>query len=183
MSPGGAFAGGTLARDVVLLAEIGRASGVETRLISSIKISNDAHRTWAARRLAQLLGGVAGHTVAIWGLAYKPGTDTLRRSSAIELCDFLLAGGATVRVHDPAVTHVPPELAAGVEMTVSALEAVAGASALVVATPWPEYRDVAAADVVARMARRLVIDANRFLEGTFGGRSDVEYVSVGRASA
>jgi UDP-glucose 6-dehydrogenase len=49
---------------------------------------------------------LAGQHVAIWGLTYKPGTDTLRRSSAIELCRWLLAVGATVTAHDPAVIHM-----------------------------------------------------------------------------
>jgi UDPglucose 6-dehydrogenase len=81
LSPGGAFAGGTIARDVVFLSELGHARGVATHLLSSIKPSNDAHRAWAQQRLEQLLDGVSGKTIAVWGLTYKPGTDTLRRSS------------------------------------------------------------------------------------------------------
>jgi hypothetical protein len=61
------------------------------------------------------------------------------------------------------------------------LDAVTDASALVVSTPWPEYRGVEADSVAARMRRRLVLDAGRFLGDTLGQRSDVEYVSVGRA--
>ena len=64
----------------MFLSELGQVHGVATHLIASVKTSNDAHRRWAARRLHQLLGGVSGRTVAIWGLTYKPGTDTLRRS-------------------------------------------------------------------------------------------------------
>ncbi len=78
---------------------------------------------------------------AVWGLTYKPGTDTLRRSSAVELCRWLHAQGARVRAHDPAVRALPAGLAAHVELTDSAAAAADGASALVVATPWPEYRD------------------------------------------
>jgi UDPglucose 6-dehydrogenase len=95
LSPGGAFAGGTLARDVMFLSELGRQKGIATHLLSSVKTSNDAHRQWAQRRLAQLLDGVSGRTVAVWGLTYKPGTDTLRRSSAIELCKWLGSQGRT----------------------------------------------------------------------------------------
>ena len=180
LSPGGAFAGGTLARDIVFLSELGQAHGVATSLLSSVTSSNDAHRQWAERRLSQLLGGVAGKTVAIWGLTYKPGTDTLRRSSAVELCHWLRAHGAAVRAHDPVVTHVPPDLAACMHRADSALAAVDGASALVVATPWLEYREVAASHVVRQMVRPLVLDANRFLGETLGKHGGVEYVSVGK---
>jgi len=183
LSPGGAFAGGTLAREVVFLSQLGRERGIETHLISSVKSSNDAHRTWAGRLLSQLLGNVAGQTVAIWGLTYKLGTDTLRRSSAVELCRWLHEHGATVCAHDPAVTQLPPDIASCLRLANSPLDAVSGASALVVATPWPEYRQVPADHLIARMTRPLVLDANRFLGETLGRHADIEYLSVGKAAA
>lgn len=182
LSPGGAFAGGTLARDVVFLSSLGQARGVATHLLSSVKVSNDAHRQWAQQRLEQLLDGVAGKTVAVWGLTYKPGTDTLRRSSAIELCHWLVERGASVRAHDPAVKRLPPDLADHITLADSALSSIHGASALVVSTPWPEYRDVEARELSARMTRRLVVDANRFTGATLGDAVGIEYVSVGRTT-
>lgn len=183
LSPGAAFAGGTLARDIVFLSQLGQARGLTTQLLSSVKSSNDAHRQWAERRLSQVLGGLAGKTVGIWGLTYKPGTDTLRRSSAVELGRWLHAQGAIVNAHDPAVRQLPPDIAPHLRLADSALDAVARASALVVATPWPEYREIAAADVVAQMERGLVIDANRFLAETLGRDERIQYLSVGRAGA
>lgn len=183
LSPGGAFAGGTLARDVVFLSQLGQTCGVGTHLLSSVKASNDAHRKWAERRLDQLLAGVSGKTVAIWGLTYKPGTDTLRRSSAVELCRWLVGNGARVRAHDPAVKTLPPDLARSIVLVDSALSAAEGASALVVATAWPAYREIAAADVAARMTRHLVLDADRFTGETLGREASIEYVSVGKAGA
>jgi UDPglucose 6-dehydrogenase len=181
LSPGGAFAGGTLARDIMFLSQLGSTHSVPTHLLSSVKTSNDAHRQWAQRRLTQLLSGVGGKTVAVWGLTYKPGTDTLRRSSSIELCHWLALNGALVRAHDPAVRSLPADLSQGMTLVETALSAVEGASALVVATPWPEYRQVIAADVAARMSRMLVLDANRFLGETVGRLAGAEYVSVGKA--
>jgi UDPglucose 6-dehydrogenase len=184
LSPGGAFAGGTLARDVVFLSGLGRDLGVATHLLASVKASNDAHRGWAQRRLDHLLGGVEGKTVAVWGLTYKPGTDTLRRSSSVELCEWLLSNGArAVRAHDPAITALPPTLADRIALVAEPVEAARGASALVVATPWPEYRQVPVEAVAAVMTRPLVLDAGRFLAAAFGQASGVEYVSVGKAGA
>jgi UDPglucose 6-dehydrogenase len=156
---------------------------VPTHLLSAVKSSNDGHRQWARRRLEQLLDGLDGRAIAVWGLTYKPGTDTLRRSSAIELCQWLASVGASVRAHDPAVKALPADLAGTLVLAESPLSAVVGASALVVATAWPEYRDVQADAVVRSMARPLVLDANRFLAGTFGKLHGVEYVSVGKAGA
>ncbi len=180
LSPGGAFAGGTLARDIVFLTGLGQAHHLPMHLISAVKASNDHHRHWAARRLADLLGTLSGRTIAVWGLTYKPGTDTLRRSSAVELCRHLCKQGASVAVHDPSVTSLPPDLAPGVRLAEDAIAAVRGASALVVATPWPEYRTIGAGNVAQAMVRPLVLDAARFLGGTLGADSRIEFVSVGR---
>jgi hypothetical protein len=78
---------------------------------------------------------------------------------------------------------LPPELAAQITLTESALDAVTAASALVVCTPWPGYRQVSAVDVSSRMTKRLVLDANRFLGGTIGADPSFIYASVGRARA
>jgi UDPglucose 6-dehydrogenase len=187
LSPGGAFAGGTLARDVRTLTTVADAEGLSTPLLHGIFESNIAHRQWPRRALAGLLGGdgvgcaegIAGKTVAVWGMTYKPGTDTLRRSAAVELCQSLVRDGATVRAHDPIVTALPSELEA-VELVAEALDAVAGADALVIATEWPQYRDVDPEQVVNAMHTPLVIDANGHLSGAFLSDARVRYASVGR---
>jgi UDPglucose 6-dehydrogenase len=180
LSPGGAFAGGTLARDITFLSTLGSEHHVRTDLLSAVKSSNDAHRQWAQRRLTDLLGNLSGKTVAVWGLTYKPGTDTLRRSSSVELCEWLLQQGATVRAHDPAVRALPPSLAGRVQLADDALAAARGADALVVSTPWPDYRGISATEVASRMAGRLVLDGNGFLAETLGTHPGIAYARVGQ---
>lgn len=179
LGPGAAFAGGTLARDVVFLKELGRRVGRATPLMDGVESSNRAHRDWARQRLHAELGSVTGKTVAVWGLTYKPGTDTLRRSTAIELCRSLLDEHALVRVHDPVVKDLPADLAAIVRCS-TALEAASGADALVVATEWPDYREQAADDVSAAFPSGLVLDANGFLSRTLGADPRFRLLSVGR---
>jgi UDPglucose 6-dehydrogenase len=176
LSPGGAFAGGTLARDVAFLGE---QHHLPVRLFPAVKASNDAHKNWARRRLGQLLGDLKGKTAAVWGLTYKPGTDTLRRSSAVELCAWLLEQGANVRAHDPAVRKLPQELAR-VELCASPLDAAQAADALVVATEWQEYRGVDMRAVAAAMRTPLVLDANRFLAENVEALAQIKYVTVGK---
>jgi UDPglucose 6-dehydrogenase len=180
LSPGSAFAGGTLARDLVFLADVARTHDVPTQLLAGALASNDAHRNWAVRQIARALGSVGGRRIAVWGLTYKPGTSTLRRSDGVALCLELEAQGAEVRAHDPAVRQLPPEIAGRIELTDNALDAIDDASALVLATPWPEYRQVGAHDIADRMKRRLVIDANAFLADSLGTLGEFEYLSVGR---
>ena len=179
LGPGGPFAGGTLARDVVTLSGIAESHGEPAVLIPAIKASNDRHRGWALRKLRDLLGDLSGKSIAILGLTYKPGTDTLRRSSAIELAQALLASGAGVSAFDPLVTSLPEELS-GITLGKSASEALAGADAAVVCTEWPMFRETDWAAPLAAMKRPVVIDANRFLEKCLPTTSAVEFHSVGR---
>lgn len=179
LSPGGAFAGGTLARDVEFLTTLGATHGVPTAMLGSIRASNVAHKQWAARRLASLLGPLRGRVIAIWGMTYKPGTSTLRRSMAVELCDHLLAQGVTVVAHDPQAEEFPARWQGRVTRVGSPMEALAGADALVLATPWPAYREV---NVPVPGERDLVVvDADRFLQ-TWRGAPGVCHVAVGSSA-
>jgi UDPglucose 6-dehydrogenase len=180
LGPGRAFAGGTLARDIAFLTQLGAAHAVPLRLIPGVRASNDEHALWPRRRLQALLGDVTGKSIAVWGLTYKPGTDTLRRSSAVELCQWLAQQGARVQAHDPAVKHLPADLAAAIQLRPTALAALNGAAALVVATEWPEYQSVTSDAITAAMqGDPVVIDSNRFLSTTLGDRTDVRYAAVG----
>ena len=177
--PGAAFAGGTLARDIIYLRQLATAHGPAVPLLASILSSNRQHRTWPLHQLDVRLGEVAGKTIAILGLSYKPGTDSLRRSVAIELCEELAKRGATVRAFDPKVRSLPADLD-HVQIAASGLDAARGAHALVVATEWPEFLELTARDIAAQMTGRLVLDPGRFLERVFRGEPGIDYVSIGR---
>jgi UDPglucose 6-dehydrogenase len=183
LSPGAAFAGGTLARDLRFLCRLGGQAALATPLLSGVLESNAEQAAWLRRRIAEILGDLRGARVGVWGLTYKPGTDTLRRSSALELCRWLGERGARVQAHDPAVRALPPDAPAGIELAVSALEALADAELLVLATAWPEYRGVAADDVVAAMKVPRVVDEARVLVETLGRDPRIHYVAVGTPRA
>jgi UDPglucose 6-dehydrogenase len=180
LGPGGPFAGGTLARDVVTLTKLGAAAGETLAVIPAIKQSNDLHRGWALRRLQSRLGDLRGRPIAVLGLVYTPGTDTLRRSAAIELCRALLAAGAQVRAFDPAVKELPGEFAK-VEISPDIAAAVHGTDAVVVCTEWPHFRQADWPNIATTMRQRVFIDANRFLEKALLTVPAIEHLSVGRA--
>jgi UDPglucose 6-dehydrogenase len=190
LGPGDAFAGGTLARDVGFLRGLAERHALPSHVFTGVSHGNAAHRHWTRRKLAELLSSdaaakhaLAGRVVAIWGLTYKPGTDTLRRSSAIELCGWLIAAGAQVRAHDPVVRALPPNLAGEVELCPTALDAVEGADALVMGTAWPEYLEVRASEILSALAHALVIDPAGWLEASFSAHPSVRYVRVGTPAA
>lgn len=179
LGPGGPFAGGTLARDVVTLTRLAAQQQETLSLIPAIKASNDLHRGWSFRRLQSRLGDLRGKTIAVLGLTYTPNTDTLRRSAAVELCRQLLDAGATVRAFDPAVKRLPPDLER-VALAGDIPAALAGADATVVCTEWPAFRQAAWGDLLPRMRQAVVVDANRFLDPQLTSLPGVEHVCVGR---
>jgi len=178
VSPGGPFAGGTLARDIAFLGIESQAHKLATPLLSAVRPSNDEHKNWVRRKLQQQFGSLSGVTIAIWGLTYKPGTDTLRRSLAVELCDWLLKQGAKVRVYDPAVIQLPEHWAGKLTHCKTALDAVMDANALVVGTEWPEFKQSALDLSVNAKPGLVVVDANRHLQAQVL-QSGFNYVAVG----
>ena len=181
IKPGAAFAGGTLARDIVFLNKIAAKEGLRLPLLGSVMASNEAHKHWPVRRVVERLGTVSGRTIAVLGLAYKPGTDTLRRSSSIELCRELSDLGASVRAFDPAIRELPDEFAAFVTLAPSVNATLTGADAAILATEWPEFRSIDLTTWLDSMNKPLICDPNGFLATIFEGAPQVLYISVGRS--
>lgn len=178
LAPGEAFAGGTLARDVHYLKLLATQFGRPAPLLASIKESNDRHRAWARNKLASRFPDLAGKRIGVLGLTYKPGTDTLRRSSSVELCRWLAERGAQVTAHDPRVRALPADLADTLRLCPSIAEALEGVQAVVIATPWPEYKELAPELFTSAMANPVIIDANRVASRTLAVPG-IEYISVG----
>jgi UDPglucose 6-dehydrogenase len=180
LGPGGPFAGGTLARDVVTLSKLAEANGEKISVIPAIKQSNDLHRGWAFRRLQSRLGDLRGKKISVLGLTYTTNTDTLRRSAAVELCQQLLAAGAKVSAFDPAVKILPAELNS-VSLSADISNALTGVDGAAVCTEWPQFRQADWAKIVPLMRSAVFVDANRFLEKELKTIAGVEHLSVGRA--
>jgi UDPglucose 6-dehydrogenase len=179
LTPGSAYAGGTLDRDVQNLLGVAREHGLPAHLLSGTAAANDAHRDWTFRMLQARLGSLRGCRIAIWGLATKPGSDIVVASASVELCVRLHHAGAEVVAFDPAVRQAPPELEGAASFASTPLAAAHGASALVVATPCPEFRAVPPDAVTAAMDRPLVIDPGRYLQASLAS-AKIEYCAVGQ---
>lgn len=179
---GAAFAGGTLARDIQFLSQLADAHGLATPLIAAVIPSNRAHRDWALGQLRRRLAPLSGRRIAVLGLAYKAGTDSLRRSAALELLRPLITEGAEIRAFDPVVRALPAEFAGTVTLAPDARAALTGAAAAVIATEWPEFRHLSADDFAAAMEGKLVLDAGRCLGAAVFNDARLTVVTVGRTS-
>lgn len=183
LSPGAAFAGGTLARDLRYLVQRGRQVNVATPMLQGVLAGNEVHKQWLHDRAVAMLAGIAQPAAAVLGLTYKPGTSTLRRSSAVELCRRLHQRGVRLRGHDPAISILPPELQGMLELTANPLDALNGAHVAIVATEWPSFRSLTAAEVAARMNQACVLDPNHFLADVLGDDPRIRYFATGKRAA
>jgi UDPglucose 6-dehydrogenase len=181
LSPGSAFAGGTLARDIRFLTQLGVQHRQSSILFSAVQESNEAHKKWLQRTLSILFPNLSGLKIGIWGLTYKAGTSTLRRSTSVELCRWLVQQGAHPQAHDPAINSLPEPLDQIATLHSNPQDVLESAAVLVVATEWPIYKSIEPS-ATAAMSSPIVLDPNRFLSESLGRDSRVRYFTVGKAS-
>jgi UDPglucose 6-dehydrogenase len=179
LAPGAAFAGATLARDIAFLNRVAGANDLSTPLLSSVLRSNEAHKSWVQKKLLDLFVDLERLTITVWGLTYKAGTDTLRGSMSVDLCDWLVDQGATIRVHDPVVKILPPRWSGVLQRFDDPIAALDGADALVLATEWSVYRQVITDESIRTRNGLVVLDANRFLTDLTGSKGFLRYFAVG----
>lgn len=180
LRPGNAFAGGTLARDVTYLIEFGKKFDRPAGLFSAILESNHQHKQWAARRLMEIVGDLRGKHIAVLGLTYKPGTNTLRRSGAVEMCHWLAEQGVKISAYDPSMPELPEDLSACVNLKTNVKAALKDADAVVLCTEWPDFASIQAEDFVESLKQPLVFDANGFLTKSLNKDKRVRHFTVGK---
>ncbi|MES2219136.1 MAG: nucleotide sugar dehydrogenase [Pseudomonadota bacterium] len=179
LRPGGAIAGGTLMRDINYLKQVGKNAGQETLLISAIAESNSYHTEWSRRKLTTLWSNLKGKKVAMLGLTYKAGTDTLRRSTAIETCEWLHQQGTQINAYDPTISKLPQKLAGFINIKASIAEALQAVDAVVISTEWPQFRELTAEEFVFNVKHPLVLDPSGFVSKNLAVDPRIQYFSVG----
>jgi UDPglucose 6-dehydrogenase len=158
LKAGVGFGGSCLPKDTRTLVNLMREAGEESVLLQAVMRVNDRRRSAVVDRLRQALGDLQGRVVALWGLAFKPGTDDIRDAPSLAVIRLLLANGATVRAYDPMtnarVGNVFPE----VTYCRDALSACEGADALVLLTEWQEFKSADLREARARMRGDILLD-------------------------
>ena len=180
----GAGFGGCFPKDLASFIHTLADHGVNPSLLEAVARINDERPDRLARALAHELGGLAGRTVAVWGLAFKPGVDDVRDAPSLRMVDCLTEHGARVRLHDPMAMdefRKRPEAAGdAVMLAATALDAARGADAILLLTEWPEYREVDAALLREAMATPLIVDGRNFLDREALARAGFTCRGVGR---
>jgi UDPglucose 6-dehydrogenase len=177
LAPGLGIAGGNLERDLATVLRLSEATGSEAAVIAAFVNNSRIRRDWVLRLIhREVLPRKAVPTFAILGLSYKENTHSTKNSPSLALIEHLQAW--PIRVYDPvvpaqAVNH--PTITA----SVTALEAARGSDALLIMTPWSEFRALAPTDLASVMSGRTIVDPFRVLEPTTVRAAGLSYFTLG----
>ena len=161
---GPGYGGSCFPKDVSALMHLGQDNGVRLHVVEAAASANEAQRQYVLHKVLHMFpDGIAGKTVAVWGLAFKPMTDDVRDAPAGAIVKELLARGAIVRAHDPEAAENFEKFyaPAGANMSYHEKEydCLDGADALVLMTEWRHFRNPDFDDMKARMQGNAIIDA------------------------
>jgi len=177
LSPGLGIAGGNLERDLVTIQKIAHERGTEVGIVSAWQSNSRHRRDWATRRVHELVLSVnAEPRLAIWGLAYKQDTHSVKNSPALALAQSLPTADKVA--YDPVIKSLADPIP-GLSIAASALEACASADALVVMTPWPEFAMIAPGVIRKRMRGDVLIDPFALLDGEECRAAGFSYYRLG----
>lgn len=176
------YGGSCLPKDLNAITALARERNLPAPLLDQVVRVNHDRPKAIVRRLEAELGGLQGRTVAVLGLAFKPGTDDWRNSPSQPLVDALLARGAAVRAWDPLAAEASVEAWGGRVTLHREAGVLDGVHAAILATSWPELAGWPWADLVGRMASPVVLDGRNAL-GHVAWPSGVRYLPVGRGPA
>lgn len=179
--PGPGYGGSCFPKDVKALVHTARGAGMAPDLFEAVESVNDRQKQVMFNKLQQLVGDVSGKRIAVWGLAFKAGTDDMRESPAVSLVEALLAAGATVHAHDPeAMTVARGIWGDRVRFANDPYAAVDGADALCVVTEWLVYRTPDFARVKALLRAPVIVDGRNLYEPGRLVRLGFRYAGIGR---
>ena len=186
--PGPGYGGSCLPKDVRALASMAQGAGYDAHVLNAVEARNDHQKGRLFEKVQhELAGDLEGRTIAVWGLAFKPGTDDMREAPSIPLIRALLEAGAKVRAYDPVATEtaravMPKEaLATGdLQLVSEQYEAIEGADALVLVTEWPLFRKPDFGLLRRQMRQPLVVDGRNQYQPREMRDQGFRYVGVGR---
>lgn len=178
LAPGLGIAGGNLERDLTTIEKLADRHGTDATVVKAWKSNSRHRRDWAARTIRRvLLDEKPDALVAVWGLAYKENTHSIKNSPS--LATLAQIPQARLSLHDPVV---PAGAANRAEAKAAdePLAAVEGADALMILTPWPQYRSVAPAAIATAMKGRVVLDPYGVLDARAAEAAGLRYFTLGR---
>jgi UDPglucose 6-dehydrogenase len=176
------YGGSCFPKDVRALEHVATAHGIKPRIVNAVEQVNEDQKRLLLEKIARHFGGkLRGRHFALWGLAFKPKTDDMREAPSLVIIDGLLQAGATVTVFDPeAMNETRRILGDRIQYAPSALDALAGADALILVTEWNEFRHVDAEEIKRLLKTPVLFDGRNIFQPARMRELGITYYSIGR---
>ena len=180
--PGSGYGGSCFPKDIKALLTTARGAGAAVEIADAAQRVNERQKRVLGEKVVAHFGGqLAGKKIALWGLAFKPGTDDIREAPALVLIDQLLAAGARVAAHDPAANAaVRKQLGDRIELASAAYDAVKDAAALVLVTEWHEFRRPNFERIKQLLAQPVLFDGRNIWDPGYVRSLGFTYYGIGR---
>ena len=180
--PGPGYGGSCFPKDIEAIIAMGRRTGLPLRLMQAVDEVNDAQKQVLFEKVQRHYGdALAGKTLAIWGLAFKPRTDDIREAPALTLIASLLAAGVGVRVHDPeAMGNVREVFGDRIYYADRPYGALEGADGLVLVTEWQEFRNPDFELIRRLLKSQVIFDGRNIYDVRVMGQYGFTYYGIGR---
>ncbi|WP_339913548.1 UDP-glucose/GDP-mannose dehydrogenase family protein [uncultured Brevundimonas sp.] len=179
---GPGYGGSCFPKDTLALVRTATDAGSPVRLVETTVQVNDARKKAMVDRVALALGGaLSGKTVALLGLTFKPNTDDMRDSPALDVIPALVAGGAIVQAFDPEGMVEAAKLLDGVRFTDGPYEAITGADVVVILTEWDQFRALDLDRIKLLMRQPVMVDLRNVYRPIDMRSRGFRYSSIGRA--
>ncbi len=180
LSSGLGYGGSCFPKDVKALISIAHDAGEEFTILEAVEDINQSQRSRFIAMIKRIVGSLEGKKVALWGVAFKPGTDDIREAPAISLIEQLEALGAQVTAYDPIAQEAAQARLPNTRFAKRALEATSDADLLVIATEWSEFKDINLATLKKKMNVPLIFDGRNMLDPKQVKDLGFKYFSIGR---
>ena len=183
LHPGPGYGGSCFPKDTVALVRIAQEAGVRLKIVETVVEANATRKARMAEKVIEACGGsLAGKTVAVLGLTFKPNTDDMRESASLEVIPALKRAGAAVRAFDPEGMPEAKRLLDGVVWCESAYATLEGADALAILTEWNEFRALDLKRMKSLLKAPVVIDYRNIYRPEEMAAAGFRYTSLGRPS-
>jgi UDPglucose 6-dehydrogenase len=181
LHPGPGFGGSCLPKDTLALKKIARDGGYEFKIVEAVLEVNSRQRRLMVEKIKNALGGLSGKVIGVLGLTFKPNTDDIRESPAIDIVRALISEGALIRAYDPVgMENAKKVLPKGVTYCEDSYGAAEGSDALVLLTEWNQFRKLDMERIKGLLKSPRLIDMRNVYEPSVMKKLGIEYISVGR---
>jgi UDPglucose 6-dehydrogenase len=180
LHPGPGYGGSCFPKDTRALTTVADHFGVETRIVDAVIEANERQRQAMIPKIEELLGSIDGKNIGILGLSFKPETDDMRESPAIDIVKKLASRGGRIKAFDPVAMDEARHCLPDIEYAVDEYDAISGADILVIITEWNQFRALDMERVKSLLKTPKIADLRNIYEPENMREMGFEYVGVGR---